>query len=103
MRSPTTIGAEAPAGTGDMNMMPALSGRLPVQVRDHLVGGLAAGKQPEPAPRHSVGRSLLGSWPWVPRGAFARALLAAVSAAAAAAAAGPGAAPAKAPMRRGGQ
>src|SRR5580658_995233 len=87
MRSPTTIGAEAPAGTGVMNMIPALSARLPVQPRDHLVGGLAPGKRPLPSPRHSVGRSALGIWPWVPSGAFARALLAAVSAAVAAAAA----------------
>jgi hypothetical protein len=51
------MGAEAPAGTGVIHMMPELSGLVPLEVRDHFVGGFAPGKRPVPSPRQPTGRS----------------------------------------------
>src|SRR5271154_3598653 len=61
MRSPTTIGDEAPRGIGVIHAMPVLSGLPSAQSRDHFRGGVAPGKRPVPSPpRQPTGCSGLG-------------------------------------------
>src|SRR5271154_1194585 len=82
IRSPTTIGDEAPLGTGVIHRMPADSGLPSLTARDQLMGGVAPGKRPLQSPRQPTGCSGVGRKPGAPRTVLAR-LLAMLAASAA--------------------